>query len=108
MKLPIAIQSSGLRPSACDPHQDCTFRYPCPTLSNPGRKCTGSNPICVAQREVCQRDRRTACLVHAIRAYGGTASCVSAAAAGGILTPALCGLAAVTIRNAINDCNRAF
>ena len=98
----------GIEPSACDPNRDCSFRYPCPIFSNPGRMCRGSNPACVAQREVCRRDRRAACLVHAIRAYGGTASCVSAAAMGGALTPALCGLAAQTIRNAISDCNRAF
>ena len=103
-----AADQRGIEPMDCDPNKDCTFRYPCPIFRNPGRKCTGSNPACVAQREVCRKDKRTACIVHAIRAYRGTASCVSAAAAGGVLTPALCGLAAVTIRNAVNDCNGAF
>lgn len=107
--------ADSLAPSDCNPHKDCTFRYPCPTFRNPGRKCTGSNPACVAQRDVCRRDKRAACVLHALRAYIGTAGCASclASAAGtagatGVVCAVQCGMAADTIRNAFSDCNRAF
>ena len=34
------------------------FKYPCPTFSNPGRKCTGKNPGLYAS---CEVDKKVSC-----------------------------------------------
>lgn len=46
----------------CDRERDCTVRksvrYPCPTLSNPGRMCdkeiSWDDPVCLAERALCR------------------------------------------------------
>lgn len=47
---------------ATDCDTDCgakaRFTYPCPTLRNPGRKCTGKNPIIYG---ACETERAIAC-----------------------------------------------
>lgn len=50
--------------SAIDCYTDCgavaSFRYPCPTFSNPGRKCTGRDPVVYGS---CEATKVAACQV---------------------------------------------
>ena len=41
-----------------DCHEEAKFRYRCPTVSNPGRKCTGVNP---AKKAACEADKAVSC-----------------------------------------------
>ena len=58
----ILAMGVGTQALATDCNTDCgakaRFTYPCPTLRNPGRKCTGKNPVIYG---ACEVERAVAC-----------------------------------------------
>lgn len=62
LKLVAALLFIGGAAFGYDCDTDCgraaQFRYPCPTPTNPGRKCTGKNP---AKYVACETDKAASC-----------------------------------------------